>query len=805
MALINRSQKHPLWVCFAVSFIVILSLLGVTRISLDVNFNDYFAHDDAGFIGYQQLNSQFEQSNNLLLLLENQQDWRQPQQQARLLQFIKLLQSSDDIANVGGYASFISGANISDANISSSMADDSSLKSSVNRSAFLLSYKQHPRLPLVISDSGLAILLNISFSDADKHTFANNTLWRETKIENLLDRAKTYWSSEVNVTDKQGMDAGIPLYEKAGNQKVVEEKPVQKSTVNIYLSGEQALNWQYAKVLRHDLSWFAPSLLLVITLMAAFFIRARIWLLAIGLNCLATLIFTLGIAGWFNLTIAAISAFIPVIIITLSLAYSAHLYLAWQRAVHQGELEALKFSFEHNKLPLFYATLTTMLGFGLLGFSPSPPIQSFGALVAVAVLCHYLLCHSLTVIVVNYGRNKKAINTLNNGNNKKTSVAAKTFFSAEPIARVAIKYPKSLLLTVAVISVLASFSVTKLELNDDPLSYFPKDNPFSQSKQKMQQYFDGVNLIHYEVSTEPHQIYDKAYLAFLYQFSRYLKQQPEVNKVTHIGDWVKSAGLSQSRFKQVVSQNSVQELGLNSEVSAHYQSSLLTIYLAPLTARQMIEFEDRVSSWLFDNRADLMVSPALGSNLLFAHLSIENAKNMLWSFVVALLMLSIIIGMIKRSVVFALIGLMVNFLPLLWVFGAWQIMGGYISIGSAVVLGIMLGIIVDDTLHLLLKLPQPNKANSFLSFWPKYAAIIPVISFTSLTLVLGFGIGLASDFAPIAQLSMLSCLVISLAWLFDVLVLPVIYHQWRRFFVSSNMNPNTSPNKSHKNESQYEH
>ncbi|MCL1068741.1 RND transporter [Shewanella olleyana] len=799
MTLINRSQKHPLWVCFAVSLMVILSLLGVTRISLGVNFNDYFAHDDAGFIGYQQLNSKFEQRNNLLLLLENQQDWRKPKQQARLLQFIEQLQGSDDIANVGGYASFISAANLPATNlpatkISGAKTEHSNLHSPVNRSAFLLSYKQHPRLPLVISESGLAILLNISFSEADKHTFANNTLWQETKIENLLDRAKTYWPSGVNVIDKEASD------------NLVEQKPIEKSPVNIYLSGEQALNWQYAKVLRHDLSWFAPSLLLVITLMAALFIRARIWLLAIGLNCLVTLIFTLGIAGWFNLTIAAISAFIPVIIITLSLAYSAHLYLAWQRAVHQCELEPLKFSFEHNKLPLFYATLTTMLGFGLLCFSPSPPIQSFGALVAVAVLCHYLLCHSLTVIVINYGRNKKATNKINNGiNNKQSSVAANTYFSAEPIARVAIKYPKSLLLMVAVISALASFSVTKLELNDDPLSYFPEDNPFSQSKQKMQQYFDGVNLIHYEVSTEPHQIYDKAYLAFLYQFGRFLKQQPEVNKVTHIGDWVKSAGLTQSQFKQVISQNSVQKLGLGGEVSADYQSSLLSIYLTPLTAKQMIEFEDRVSSWLDDNHLDLMVSPALGSNLLFAHLSIENAKNMLWSFVVALLILSIIIGGIKRSLVFALIGLMVNFLPLLWVFGAWQIMGGYISIGSAVVLGIMLGIIVDDTLHLLLKLPQPNKANSFISFWPKYATIIPVISFTSLTLVLGFGIGLASDFAPIAQLSMLSCLVISLAWLFDVLVLPVIYHQWRRFFMNANKNPNTSTNISHKNESQYEH
>ncbi|WP_299569910.1 MMPL family transporter [uncultured Shewanella sp.] len=767
LTLINRSKKHPFRVCLVVSMLITFSVLGVLRINLDVNFNDYFAHDDAGFLGLERITHKFEQRNNLLLLLENQQDWRQPKQQLLLTHFIEQLAQDSTIAQVGGYASFIDVSNIDDSILHLVKGDDA------NKRAKLLSYKQNPRLPLVISEDGQAILLNISFSYIGKQNFANETLWRDHNVDSLLNSTNGYWDSNKN------------------------------TFVNVYLSGEQALNWQYAKVLRHDLAWFAPCLLLIITLMAFLFIRARLWLLAIGLNCVVTLMLTLGIAGWFKLTIAAISAFIPVIIITLSLAYSAHLYLAWQLALKQQNDDPLQFSFQHNKLPLFYATLTTMLGFGLLSFSPSPPIQTFGVLVAIAVLCHYLLCHSLMVVIVSSLGKRSTKKQPELLSRKDQSQIA--HFPIETMAKRGIKYPTGILVSVALISTLAIFSASKLELNDDPFSYFPIENPFSQSKQKMQQYFDGVNLINYEISVNAaisdddssdnasgddvsngatqtsHSIYDKQYLSFLYQFARFLKQQPEVNRVTHIGDWVKSAGLTQSQFKRVVSENSVNTLGLGAEISADYQSSLLSIYLAPLTAKQMIAFEHQVDDWLGENKPDFTVSPALGNSLLFAHLSVENANNMLWSFAIALLMLSIILGVIKRSLIFALIGLMVNFLPLLWVFGAWQLMGGYISIGSAVVLGIMLGIIVDDTLHLLLKLPEPSKALTFDLFWPKYSAIIPVISFTSLTLVLGFGIGLASDFAPIAQLSLLSCMVISLAWLFDVLVLPVIYHQWRRY------------------------
>ncbi|MCC4831716.1 MMPL family transporter [Shewanella sp. 10N.7] len=734
--MINRTLKYPLWVGLAVFILILVSILGMLRINLDVNFNDYFAHDDAQFIGLQKMQQRFAQRNSLLLLLENQQDWRQVEQESELINFINQLQADSTIISVGGYGTFIADLNTR-ANAHQNKTDTSLQYSQ------LLAYKKHPRLPLVINETGTAIVLSIQFSEREKNNYPNATLWREKTIDNLLAKANGFWSRE---------------------------RIESSDSVKIYLSGEQALNWQYAKVLRHDLTWFAPSLLLIIALMALLFIRTRVWLLAIAINCIITLFITLGLAGWLNLTIAAISAFIPVIIITLSLAYSAHLYLAWQQGIKQGIAEPVKFSFEHNKQPLFYATLTTMLGFALLSFSPSPPIQSFGVLVSVAVVCHYLLCHSVLVIIVSKAQNKSVNEPFNSA-----------LLTVEAIAKNSTKVPKLMLITVTVISILSLISASKLELNDDPFSYFPSDNPFSQSKQKMQQYFDGVNLIHYEISTKEQAIYDKQYLAFLYQFARFLKQQPEVKRVTHIGDWVKSAGLNQSQFQRVINQNSVERLGLEAEISTDYQSSLVSLYLAPLTARQMIDFEQRVSMWLIDNQTDIGVSHALGSSLLFAHLSIDNAKNMLWSFAIALVLLSMILGFIKRSMMFAAIGLVVNFLPLLWVFAAWQLTGGYISIGSAVVLGIMLGIIVDDTLHLLLKLPQPKKAASFESFWPRYAAIIPVISFTSLTLVLGFGIGLASDFAPIAQLSLLSCLVIVLAWLFDVLVLPVIYHQWRRY------------------------
>ncbi|MCL1051581.1 MMPL family transporter [Shewanella abyssi] len=706
-------QRHPLGLFVSIIFLSLLSLLGLHRLNLDVNFSDYFSSTDHRFVAFKQMNDRFERHDQLWLLLESEQDWREEVLSQPLQDFVEQLQANPNVLSVQGYNQFLQG----DA-----------------RTEKILNYKKHPRLASVLSENGRAILLQLKLNEAESKTFATRSLWLMSTLDDIDATTNAFW---------------------------------QPMKVNSYLNGTHALNWQYAKVLRHDLLWFAPSLLGIIFLMAAIFIRQKVWIAALCLNTVITLILTLGLAAWLKLTLAAISAFVPVIIVTLGLAYASHLYFAWGRAINLGKSnqQALEQSVIVNQAPLFYSTLTTIFGFCLLMFSPSPPIQSFGLLVAFAVLCNYLLSLSTLIYFAGFS--------------KPTKQTGMNFALVLSLAQNNVKRPNSVMLGIALLSVLSLMSVSKLTLNDDPLAYFESNNPFTQSSQKMRQYFAGINLQHYVVSSKSGDQLDKVELAFTYKFARFLKVQSEINKVQHLGDWVKSAGIGQNQFRRLLSENSVGKLRLQSELATPKNASLVTLYLVPMTAMELVAFEVKVNTWLDSNAGSVDVSPPLGSNLLFAHLSIDNANNMLMSFGVALLALAVLLSMLKRSFVFGLMGLLLNFLPLLWVFALWQLNGGFISLGTAVVLGMMLGVIVDDTLHLMLKLPDKDcdDANT-VAMWDALSKVLPVITFTTLTIALGFSIGLMSDFAPISQLSLLSCLVVLFAWGFDVLMLPVLYRRW---------------------------
>ncbi|MGS0683233.1 efflux RND transporter permease subunit [Shewanella sp. 125m-7] len=723
LQLIWRVQRYPKTLFMVIAGLLLLSVMGFHRLNLDVNFNDYFSPTDPRFVAFNSMMEKFERHDQLWLLLEKEQDWRDSEPQAQLIDFLNRLEANQDIASIQGYNQFVQGTAKQDK---------------------ILTYKTHPRLATVLSADGHALLLKLQISDHRAHEFHSQSLWLVNVLQKVDSDSRAYW---------------------------------QPLGVNSYLNGTHALNWQYAKVLSHDLRWFAPGLLGIIFLMAVLFIRQKRWILALCINSLITLMLTVGLAAWLKLTLAAISAFVPVIIVTLALAYASHLYFGWQQQVSCGQtnLQALRHTVKANQAPLFYSSITTIFGFSLLMLSPSPPIQSFGLLVAFAVLCNYVLTLTSLIFFASDANGSGSLKYCYNAKAIKRSVL--NFDKVVVIAKLNAKQPLAVMLGIVVISALALVSVSKLALNDDPLSYFKPTNPFAISSQKMAQHFSGINLQHYVVTDiEPKQI-DKTEISFIYKFSRFLKLQPQVIKVQHIGDWIKSAGVGQNQFKQILVTNTVAELGLASELSADKQSSLVTLYLQPLTAKELIAFEQKVDDWLTENAIAVSVSPPLGSNLLFAHLSVDNANNMLTSFAVALIALAMLLSLLKRSIVFGFMGLLLNFLPLLWVFALWQINGGFISLGAALVLGMMLGIIVDDTLHLMLKLPDANEI-TVTSLWDSLYKVLPVISFTTLTISLGFSIGLLSDFAPIAQLSLLSCLVVIFAWGFDVLMLPVLYRRW---------------------------
>jgi uncharacterized protein len=686
--------------------------MGLGQLKFATGYTSYFSERDLRFKQFQAFQGEFAQNDQLVVILESKQNEDIKTHLPFIEHIIAELTALPFVKTVGGF-------------------DQRHFDTLF--SALPITNKPHPALKEFVAADNSAVLLTLSFN----HAASGSQFLAD------LQSVRTFISEYIAKND---------------------------ADFNAYYSGELALNWQYADIIKHDLIWFLPALVFLLCVMLWLVIPERWWIVGMAASSFITLICTLGLAGWMHFTMAAISGLVPVIIIVLNVSYSMHLYFDWRNnCVRERNLKRkqrcsneLLQAMQGNVTPLFWGSITTAFGFILLRFSPSPPIQDFGAMVAFAVLLSFLVNYSVLISFARLaGYNATAMSRLSRW--------------GQSVNELAWRFRRPMLMVVGILTLVASMSVSQLRFNDDAANYFPSDNPFSVSKQVMEKKFNGINQVSFVVNANrPLGITEAVHIKNINQFSRFLRQQDEVLSIKNLVDWLKWSRIGQTQLKQILTDNTPQALGVEKLINVDSSASLIRVNLVPMKANELIEFENKIIGYLQENGLQTIISTPLSQQLTFAHLSRDNAWTMLSSFIAALFLLLILFIFLKRSFKLALLGLFTNLIPLVLVFGFWQFIGGSLSLGCAVVMGMILGIIIDDSLHLLLKVHEPKTSSVDLTF-AGFGVVTPAITFTSILLVCGFSLGLNSDFYPIVELSFLSLLTIFIAWLFDFIVLPVCY------------------------------
>ncbi|MEZ5507353.1 MAG: hypothetical protein R3F38_15885 [Gammaproteobacteria bacterium] len=91
------------------------------------------------------------------------------------------------------------------------------------------------------------------------------------------------------------------------------------------------------------------------------------------------------------------------------------------------------------------------------------------------------------------------------------------------------------------------------------------------------------------------------------------------------------------------------------------------------------------------------------SDLLLGQLSYENGQSMLQGTALALVLTSLLLVVALRSLRYGLLSMLPNLFPALISFGIWALVDGYIGISVSIVACMTLGIVIDNTVHLLSK------------------------------------------------------------------------------------------------------
>ncbi len=215
-------------------------------------------------------------------------------------------------------------------------------------------------------------------------------------------------------------------------------------------------------------------------------------------------------------------------------------------------------------------------------------------------------------------------------------------------------------------------------------------------------------------------------------------------------------------------------LDLNDRINVDKSASRVSLAFEPVTTQETKQILGQISGW-FEQNAPEFNAVAASAQVMFTFIADRNIESMVRGTVIAIFAISAILIMALRHLGLGLLSLVPNGLPILAAFGVWGGINGEIGFSVAMIGSLSLGIVVDDTVHFLMKFnrarsEQGMSADAAIRY--AFESVGAAIVINTVILVVGFLVLTQSTFKPIVDIGLLTAISIVLALVLDFLLLP---------------------------------
>ena len=553
--------------------------------------------------------------------------------------------------------------------------------------------------------------------------------------------------------------------------------------IDYYMTGDVVMDRTFADVTQSDMQTLTPIVFLIIVGATIILLRSILGTLAIVAVLVFVINTTMGFAGWNGVVFSPTNAGVPIIVMVIAIADSIHIVTSVLLGMRRGldRNAAIVESIRINAYPVFITSVTTAIGFLSLNASDSPPFHVLGNYVAFGVLCALVYTMTLLPAVL-------SILPLRASLTQSDGTAFFDHFADFVIAR-----RTFLLWSVTVVVVGLIIGIPRIELSDNLAQYFDDRYEFRRDTDYIIDNLTGLDKLEYSLSAgRDGGITEPDYLRRVDAFAEWYREQPEVTHVQAFSDIMKRLnknmhGDDPAFYRLPEDPDLAAQYLLLYELSLPFGSDLndridvaksatrLVVVTRNAWSRDLRELDERAQVWLLAN-APVFAHEASGLSIIAAHLTLRNIHSMLRGTITAMALISFILIWIFKSVRIGLLSLLPNFIPAIMSFGLWGYLVGHVGIASSVVIAVVFGIVVDDTIHFLSKylkarregLPAPEAVRY------TFHTVGHALWTTTAVLSAGFLVFATSGFEVSWALGLLVTITIIFALVADFLLLPTL-------------------------------
>lgn len=556
--------------------------------------------------------------------------------------------------------------------------------------------------------------------------------------------------------------------------------------VQIHLTGVSMLNNAFAETGMTDAGTLMPLMFVVIFGLTWLIIRSFTATISTLVVIMLSTIVGMGAAGFAGVKLTPIAMSAPIVILTLAVADSIHILLSLRGLMREGlgKTEALVEAVRINFLPVSITSLTTIVGFLSLNFSDSPPYWHLGNITAVGIAAAWL--YSVTLLPA-------LISVLP----YRTKQSAGSDWSQRVMDRLAdavIGNYRKLFVGVGLASLALIAFIPTIDFNDQWVEYFDERIEFRNDSDEAQEFF-GLYPIEYSVpAAGPGGVSEPEFLTNLESFADFLRAHPSVTHVYSLSDIMKRLNRNMhgddeayyripgdrelsAQYLLLYELSLPYGLDLNDRINVDKSATRVTATVSRTTTAETKQFFADVQQWMNDNWPAYMRTEPTSAAVMFTYISERNMQNMIAGTILAIAAIAVIMMFALQSVRLGVLSLVPNGLPILTTFGAWALLVGEVGFSVATVASISLGIIVDDTVHLLSKYVRARDERGLSvedSIRYAFHNVGTAIVVNTIILTAGFLVMTTSAFKMNVDLGLMTVLAIAFALILDFLFLPAL-------------------------------
>ena len=534
------------------------------------------------------------------------------------------------------------------------------------------------------------------------------------------------------------------------------------------------------------------ALLVLLGVLYAMFRMAHAVVIPI-LTSVISIVWTLGLMAILGYQVNVLTAAIPALLVCIGFTEDVHLISEYHHALERGtdKLGALHSMMDAMAVPISVTSLTTIVGFGSMSLTGITMLVQLGHITPIAFFSNFLITIIVVPGVLRYWPVPRRLQQAHQAQEP----------SGDPVARFMHRIAEfnarrggAVLVGMTLLSVVGAAGMLTLRVDSDLISYFREGSVIRSRMQQLHDRLAGILVFYLVIETdEEDAIKDPELLEQIAGLQEFVNRQDGIDTTVSVVDYV-------------TTMHREMNAGDPGFAVVPDDRNLVAQYLLMLDGNDLAKYVDYgyatanilvrhnlSSSWalhaLFRRIEDYVAahfSPDVrvrytGESVLINNASDSMARNLVVGLSYTVTIVAVINGILFLSVKAALLSLIPNIVPVIWVLAIMGILGVPLNAGTAMLAAIAVGIAVDDTVHYMcrnnVELNQHHDQRT--AMFKTLEAEGGAIATTSLALAGGFGVLAFSNFVPTAQLGAMSAVVFILALAVDLTITPILMMRTR--------------------------